>query len=62
MEKLKMKLNVPQIILMSVFVATVVTISNSLIDWDKRIYAGIFAGLTTIVGALIAKVIIKDKD
>jgi hypothetical protein len=62
MEKLKMKLNIPQIILMSFFVATVVTISNSLIDWDKRIYAGIFAGLTTIVGGLIAKVIIRDND
>jgi hypothetical protein len=59
MEKLKMKLNIPQIILMSFFVATVVTISNSLIDWDRRIYAGIFAGLTTIVGGLLAKVIIR---
>ncbi|MGG4489861.1 hypothetical protein [Metabacillus idriensis] len=62
MEKLKMKLNLPQIILMSVFAATVVPISNSLIDWDKRIYAGIFAGLTTIVGGLMAKVIIRDND
>ncbi|WP_191562464.1 hypothetical protein [Metabacillus idriensis] len=62
MEKLKMKLNIPQIILMSFFVATVVTISNSLIDWDQRIYAGIFAGLTTIIGGILAKVIIRDKD
>ncbi|MGM0922628.1 MAG: hypothetical protein ACQEWW_15650 [Bacillota bacterium] len=62
MEKLKMKLNIPQIILMSFFVATVVTISNALIDWDKRIYAGVFAGLTTIVGGLLAKVIIRDND
>ncbi|TDL76161.1 hypothetical protein [Peribacillus frigoritolerans] len=62
MEKLKMKLNIPQVILMSFFAATVVTISNSLIDWDKKIYAGIFAGLTTIVGGILAKVIIRDKD
>jgi uncharacterized transporter YbjL len=62
MEKLKMKLNIPQIILMCVFAATVVTISNSLIDWDERIYAGIFAGLTTIIGGLLAKVIIRDND
>lgn len=62
MEKLKMKLNLSQIIIMCVFAATAVTISNFLIDWDKRIYAGIFAGLTIIVGGLLAKVIIRDND
>lgn len=62
MEKLKMKLNIPQIILMSFIAATVITISNSLIDWDKRIYAGIFAGLTVIVCGILANFIIRDKD
>jgi hypothetical protein len=62
MEKYILKLNIPQIILMSFFVASVVTISNSLLDWDKRIYAGIFAGLTTVVGGILAKVLIRDKD
>lgn len=62
MEKFKMKLNIPQVILMSFFVATVITISNSLIDWDKRIYAGIFAGLTIIVCGILSKFIIRVKD
>ncbi|TDL82426.1 hypothetical protein [Peribacillus frigoritolerans] len=62
MEKFKMKLNIPQAILMGFFAATVITISNSYIDWDNRIYAGIFAGLTIIVCGILSKIIIRVKD
>jgi hypothetical protein len=57
-----MKLNTPQIIFTSAFVATIVTVASSFIEWDKQIYTGIFAGITTIVGAVIAKIIFKDKS
>ncbi|MBT2701185.1 hypothetical protein J7E79_28285 [Bacillus sp. ISL-40] len=57
-----MKLNKPQIIFTSAFVATIVTVASSFIEWNKQIYAGIFAGITTIVGAVFAKMIFKDKN
>ncbi|KEZ50763.1 hypothetical protein [Metabacillus indicus] len=62
MEKLKLKLNIPQTILMSFIAATVMTIANFLIDWNNRIYAGIFAGLTIIVCGILANLMIRDKD
>lgn len=60
MEKLKMKLNIPQIILMSFLAATLITISNSFVEWDSRLYAGIFAGTTIILSAILSKFVIRD--
>lgn len=57
-----MKLNTPQIIFTSAFVATIVTVASSFIEWDKQIYAGIFAGISTLVGAVFAKIIFKDNN
>lgn len=62
MEKLKLKLNFPQTILMSFFAATVITISNFLIDWDNRIFAGIFAGLTIIVCGILVNFMFRNKE
>lgn len=57
-----MKLNTPQIVFTSAFVATIVTVVNSYIEWDKQIYAGIFAGITTIIAAVFSKLIFKEMD
>ncbi|MGP1908261.1 hypothetical protein ACTSEZ_08805 [Metabacillus sp. JX24] len=62
MEKLKLKLNIPQTILMSFLAATVITAANFLIDWDNRIYAGIFAGLTIIVCGILANFMFRNKE
>jgi hypothetical protein len=56
-----MRLNIPQILFMSFFVATIMTISDSVIKWEHRIYVGIFAGITTMVGSSLAKFIFKDR-
>lgn len=60
--KFNARLNTVQIIFASAFFATVVTIANSFIEWDNQIYAGVFAGITTIIGAVFAKVIFKEEN
>ncbi|MBM7602449.1 hypothetical protein JOC75_000419 [Metabacillus crassostreae] len=60
--KFNARLNTVQIIFTSAFFATVVTIANSFIEWDNQNYSGIFAGITTIIGAAFAKVIFKEKN
>ncbi|QFK72397.1 hypothetical protein F7984_14675 [Pradoshia sp. D12] len=60
--KLNAKLNTPQIIFTSAFVATILTVVDSFVDWDKSIYRGLFAGIMTIVGAVFAKIIFKDEN
>lgn len=61
MNALKGKLTGPQILFTSLFTATVVTSLNYLIEWEQKIYAGLMGGLTAIVGAAIAKMMIKNK-
>jgi hypothetical protein len=62
MERLKMRLNTPQVLFMAFFSATIITISSYIVEWDKRIYAGIFAFITTFLGGILAKIFFKDKD
>lgn len=57
-----MKLKTSQIIFTAVFVATVVTAVNSFVNWDKQVYAVIFAGISVILGGIIAKIIFKDRN
>lgn len=59
--KINKKLSIPQILFTAFFVATLITVSDSFIEWDKPIYHGIYAGVLFIVGVVIAKVIFKDK-
>ncbi|WP_423406694.1 hypothetical protein AABM38_12320 [Heyndrickxia sp. MSNUG] len=56
------KMSVRQIIFASAFVATVLIIADDLFDWKYRIYLGIFAGLTTLTGIGLAKILFKDKS
>ena len=62
MERLKMRLNTPQVLFMAFFAATIITISSYIVDWDKRIYAGIFAFIATFVSGIFAKILFKDKN
>jgi len=57
-----MKLNTQQLLFTGFFAATVMTVFNSTINWDKRIYAGAIAFIITIAGAALSKMFIKDKD
>ena len=57
-----MKLNTQQLLFTGFFAATVMTVFNSTINWDKRIYAGAIAFIITIVGSALSKMFIKDKD
>lgn len=59
---MKMRLNIPQALFTAFFVATIVTVLNSIINWDNRLYAGILAFISTIIGTALSKVIIKDED
>ena len=60
--KLNAKLNTPQIIFTSAFAATILTIVNSFVEWDKSIYMGLLAGIITMVGGVFAKIIFKDEN
>ncbi len=46
---MNMKLTFPQILLAAAVVATVMTVADLFIDWEKRIYAGIFAFILTVI-------------
>lgn len=56
------KMSASQVLFASAFVATVLTIADDFFDWKYRIYLGIFAGLTTLAGIGLAKILFKDKS
>ena len=55
------KLTIPQILLFAAITATIMTIADSMMEWESKMYAGVFAFLTAIVAAKIAQLIIKDE-
>ena len=55
------KLTIPQILLSAAILATIMTIADSMIEWESKLYAGIFAFLTAIVAGKIAQLIIKGE-
>jgi|GEM_PF-5987845 len=55
------RLTNPQILLFAAIFATIMTIADSMIEWEKKIHAGIFAFLTAIVAGKIAQLIIKGE-
>ena len=58
---MKKKLTNPQILLFAAITATIMTIADSMMEWESKIYAGIFAFLTAIVAGKIAQLIIKGE-
>ena len=58
---MKKKLTNPQILLFAAITATIMTIADSMMEWESKIYAGIFAFLTVIVAGKIAQLIIKGE-
>ena len=52
----------PQILLFAAITATIMSIADSMMEWEKKIYAGIFAFLTAIVAAKIAQLMIKGES
>ena len=59
---LNTKATIPQIIFLSAFVATVLTVVDLYVEWDRSIYAGLFAGLMTLIGIVFAKIIFRDEN
>ncbi len=44
------------------FVGTILTIAGFLIEWEKPIYAGLFAGITALIGGKVAGMIFRDRN
>ena len=55
------KLTNPQILLFAAITATIMTIADSMMEWESKLYAGFFAFLTAIVAAKIAQLMIKGE-
>ncbi|PGL67951.1 hypothetical protein ACSBO6_07590 [Bacillus sp. AL-1R] len=55
----KGKMSISQIAFMAAFYAIVDTILSNNIHWDNRYIHGIFGGLITLIGGILAGFIIK---
>ena len=55
------KLTTPQVLLSAAIIATILTISGSVIEWEKKIHAGIFAFIIALLASKIAQLIIKEE-
>jgi hypothetical protein len=54
------KLNFSQGMFTAFFVATILTMADTIIDWDSRIYFGSFAFFISLTVSFIARKIIED--
>ncbi|UYZ20267.1 hypothetical protein [Mesobacillus jeotgali] len=57
---MKKKLNFPQVLFASFFIATILTFANQMIAWENKIYSGIFAFIITLAVFSISEKIFKD--
>jgi hypothetical protein len=57
---MKKKLNVPQVLITSFFIATILTFANHMIAWENKVYSGIFAFIITLAIFSISEKIFKD--
>jgi hypothetical protein len=54
---MKRKLNLKQVLIASFFIATILTFTNNMIDWENKIYSGIFAFMVSLaVFSLLGKI------
>lgn len=54
------KLNFSHGLFTAFFVATILTMADTMIDWNNRIFFGIFAFFISLTVSFIAQKIIKD--
>lgn len=45
---MKRKLNLQQVLFASFFIATILTFANNIIEWENKIYSGIFAFIVSL--------------
>ena len=57
---MKNKLNIRQALFTGFFVATILTIANSIFNWENRIYAGIFAFIVSLAISFVSQKLIRD--
>ncbi|WP_176547420.1 hypothetical protein [Bacillus sp. AFS053548] len=57
---LKGKMSISQLLLMVVFSSTINIILNHYNYWDNRFIAAIIGGLSTLLGGILAIIIIKN--
>lgn len=62
MIKLRNPRNASQIIFIGFIVATVTTFADHYITWGSRIYAGIFAGIVSVLAIWLADLLFKSKE
>ncbi|MGG0175094.1 hypothetical protein [Gottfriedia acidiceleris] len=59
---LKRKMTISHILFASVFYALTVTILEDYFNWDNRYISGVFGGFVTILGYMLARLIIRKKE
>lgn len=62
MMKFNGRLSIQQSLFASFFVATILTFIPDLIGVNNWIYLGIFAGITSFAGYVLARILFKDEE
>lgn len=57
--KMKNKLNIRQALFTGFFVATILTVANSIFTWENRIYAGFFAFFVSLAISFVSQKLIR---
>ena len=56
---MKRKLNLKQVLITSFLIATILTFANNMIEWENKIYSGIFAFIVSLAVFSISEKIFK---
>lgn len=59
---MKTRLTFPQILLSAAVIATIMTVADSFIEWEKKIYGGIFAFVIVLSVCKIVEVLFKGQS
>lgn len=57
---MKRKLNLKQVLITSFLIATILTFANNMIEWENKIYSGIFAFVVSLAVFSISEKILKN--